>query len=327
MLGGGNSGVCFGVALSALALLISPAAEAQGEAAMAEALFDQARQAMENEDYDTACRQFRESNNIDPAAGTLFNLANCEEQRGRLATAWELYVATMDQLSAEDDRRPIAQARADALAPRLPKLTITLAAGAPSTTKITRGEVALSSAAFGVALPLDPGEHQLTVQAPGYEPATLNVSVAEAESKTVEVAPGAKLVSAAPTADPEPTHSTTQPADSTTASGSKTLGYILGGVGVAGLAVGATTGFMALKKKDTADDNCRDDLMLCNQTGKDANDSGRKLATISTVGFVGGAILTATGAYFLFFTDDEAEARVSAAIGPEVVGATWSQTF
>jgi hypothetical protein len=55
--------------------------------AAAEALFEQARAAMAAGSYDIACARFRDSDKLDPAVGTRFNLADCEERRGRVATA------------------------------------------------------------------------------------------------------------------------------------------------------------------------------------------------------------------------------------------------
>src|SRR5262249_46236771 len=57
------------------------------QAAMAEKLFDEARQLMLGHTYDEACAKFAESERLDPAAGTLLNLAVCHEAQGRTATA------------------------------------------------------------------------------------------------------------------------------------------------------------------------------------------------------------------------------------------------
>src|SRR5688572_31408250 len=74
--------------------------------------------------YDIACARFRDSDRLDPAVGTRFNLADCEERRGRIATAWSLFRGVLSELAPDDDRRPIADERAKRLEPRLPKLTL-----------------------------------------------------------------------------------------------------------------------------------------------------------------------------------------------------------
>ena len=79
---------------------------------ISEALFEQGRAAMAAGSYDIACARFRDSDKLDPAVGTRFNLADCEERRGRLATAWSLFRGVLSELAHEDDRRPIAEQRA-----------------------------------------------------------------------------------------------------------------------------------------------------------------------------------------------------------------------
>ena len=72
-----------------------------------------------------------------------------------------------------------------------------------------------------------------------------------------------------------------------------------GGVGIAGAVVGGVAGVMTLQKKSIANDECDDALKICSAEGKDANDAGRTLGAISTVGFVVGALGLGAGAYFL----------------------------
>ena len=56
--------------------------------AMAEALFKEGKKLLAEQKVPEACRKFESSYRIDPAPGTLINLALCHEQEGKLATAW-----------------------------------------------------------------------------------------------------------------------------------------------------------------------------------------------------------------------------------------------
>ena len=56
--------------------------------AAAQALFDQGRDLMRQNKHAEACPKLAESNRLDPAIGTLFHLADCYEQSGRVASAW-----------------------------------------------------------------------------------------------------------------------------------------------------------------------------------------------------------------------------------------------
>jgi hypothetical protein len=88
------------------------------------------------------------------------------------------------------------------------------------------------------------------------------------------------------------------------ASGRKTLALVLGGVGVAGLATGAVTGLMAISSLSSQKNDCHSsapgDCVNHAQALQD-HDSASTLSTVSTVGFIAGGALLATGAV-LFFT-------------------------
>ena len=93
-------------------MALTPAvAKAQNPAA-AEALFEQARAAMAEGNYDVACARFRDSDKLDPAVGTRFNLADCEERRGLLDREWSLFRGVLSVLSDVDERTPIGYGRA-----------------------------------------------------------------------------------------------------------------------------------------------------------------------------------------------------------------------
>ena len=75
------------IMLAALGLLTASARAQPNLEPCAEALLQEGRKAMDEKDYDKACQLLRESNRLDPTPATKYNLANCEEKRGRLATA------------------------------------------------------------------------------------------------------------------------------------------------------------------------------------------------------------------------------------------------
>jgi hypothetical protein len=270
-------------------------AQAQNPAA-AEALFDQARAAMAAGSYDIACARFHDSDKLDPAVGTRFNLADCEEKRGRVATSWSLFRGVLSELAADDDRKPIAQARVRALEPRLPYLTMQRVANTPPGVHVRIDGVELGEASFGVALPMDPGAHDLALIPPtGGEGESSTFVLREGERRNLPI----RLGAAAPPADaidPVP------PSDPVVAADARLKwAYVAGGVGVAGVLFGGVTGIVALNKKSTADANCSDDRQVCNQVGVDANESGKTFATLSGVGLGVGVVGLAAGA-FLWLT-------------------------
>lgn len=289
------------ILFAAAVLLGTLSAGAQGrDATAAEVLFREGREAMGSGDYARACAKFRESNRLDPAPGTVLNIGGCEEKLGHVATAWSLFSEVTQRLPSSDERYVVAAQRVAALEPRLPRLTISLAPGAPAGARVFRDGVELKAASLDTALPVDPGDHEIAVEAPGRARKVVHSSLRESERKK-------EIVDAGPVQDKalagKPKHH------------DKTWGWVLGGVGVAGLGVGAVTGVMVLGKKSTVDDNC-DSARRCNQTGIDAADSGRTLGTISGASFIIGAIATTAGAYILLSGDDKEHPTTALGVGP-----------
>jgi hypothetical protein len=287
--------------------LASRPSAAQGTAA-AEALFNDARKAMDAKDYDTACKRFRESNRLDPAVGTMLNLATCEDKRGHVATAWELFRGALEKLPPSDPRHDYAKAQVDRLEPRLPHVTLTLAAGAPADTKVRDGDVIYSGAAFGLPLPVDPGKHDLVIEAEGRETRTLAVEIREAATMTIEIVPGGEKVEPSANAQASAAQAdvrVTSPTVDEGGFGKKQWGFVAGGVGVVGIGVGITTGIMALGKKSTTDEQCSEALQRCSQEGHDAASSGRTLAAVSTVGWIVGALGVGAGVYLILSSGSE----------------------
>ena len=58
---------------------------------VAQALYDEARQLVAAEKFEQACPKFKASYELDPAGGTLLNLADCYERQGKTAQAWTTF--------------------------------------------------------------------------------------------------------------------------------------------------------------------------------------------------------------------------------------------
>ena len=245
----------------ALTALASPA-KAQRDPVTAEALFRAARKAVAAGDHAAACEKFKESNRLDPAVGTELNIAICEEELGSLATAWQRYQHVVHKLSRADRRYRVAAERAQKLEPRVPRLVIQASPTAPASLWVRRGGTELTRASFGVGLPLDPGKHTVTVGAEGHEDRSYDVELAEGERKAIEVEPGPEIAgeeptAAAPTKAPPIKKEVPRSKEPDEPSGGQTtIGWVLTGVGGAGIATGLVTGALVLDRKSTVDREC-----------------------------------------------------------------------
>lgn len=292
-----------GFALSAFA---AGPARAQNPAA-AETLFDEARVAMAAGNYDLACARFRDSDKLDPALGTRFNLADCEEKRNRLATAWSLFRGVAAELARSDDRKPIAEARAKQLEARLPRIVLSRAPDAEPGLRVRVDGVELGEGSLGVALPMDPGTHQVVLtSADGAHQQQSSFVLSEAETTRVALRiDGARAMSAS-----------AEHSQSAGMSSRRKWGYAIGGVGAAGVVLGSVAGIVTLNKKKSADANCNNMTETCNAAGVAANESGKTYRALSTLGFSIGLVGLAAGAYLVLTSPAEAIARPSAHSSP-----------
>ncbi|HEY1536742.1 MAG TPA: hypothetical protein VGF76_22125, partial [Polyangiaceae bacterium] len=78
---------------------------------------------------------------------------------------------------------------------------------------------------------------------------------------------------------------------------SNTPAYVIGGIGVAGIAVGSVTGILVFGKKSTVKDDCVGST--CSSAGVSAANSGKTLAIVSDIGFGVGIVGLATSAVLL----------------------------
>jgi hypothetical protein len=149
------------------------------DVATAQKLFEEGRALMKKGQPGEACPKFQESQHLDPGLGTQFNLANCLEQLGKLASAHALFTEVADaaRASGQVEREQVARARADAVEPRLTKLAILVPAESSRELKVVRDGVPVAQAEWGSAVPVDPGIHRVRASGPGLEQWTTDIDV------------------------------------------------------------------------------------------------------------------------------------------------------
>ncbi|WP_437275394.1 hypothetical protein WME90_29575 [Sorangium sp. So ce375] len=309
--------------LAVLGLLSVSIPAAAQDIAAAEALFERGLADMQAGRYETGCKALAESERIDPQPGTLFTLASCEAQWGHVATAaahFKDYLARFDRLTPAEQARQgirpsLSKQELERLAPRVPKLALSLPPGATAGTVVTRDGVELGEAALGLALPVDPGEHRISIQTPGSPVREQRITIAEGETKQLTLGLSETPAPAPPRppppsplpAGPEAAPAPAGPDTPAGPGGRRTAMVVAGGLGAAGLALGGITGALVLGKKGTIDEHCGSgihaaDPKACDTTGRDAGNSANTLATVSTIGFAVGLAGAGT-ALVLFLTE------------------------
>ena len=259
--------------------------------ATAEDLYQQGIALAQQGKWADAAARLEESNRIDPAPGTGINLADCYEHLGKVASAWSMFVeaaSVFGRRTPPDPRAETAKTRAEALYPKLSRLTIEV----PEAVRATKGLVVrrdgqeVGAAQLGTAIAIDPGEHVVEVSAPGKVTWKTTVKV-EGEAAKVSV-PVPVLQDAPPGGD------------GGAADGAwpwqKKVAIGAGGVGAAGLVVGAIFGGLALGNHDELAARCAPgEPRVCDAEGLAIANDQKTIATVSTIGFAAGGALLAAG--------------------------------
>jgi hypothetical protein len=340
-------------AASALGVLFAvSAASSVGRAddsVAAQALFDEAKKLVAAHAYGEACPKFEESLRLEPAVGTLLNLADCYERQGRLATAWVKYieVSAKARAAGQTERARIGRERAAALVPKLSNLVILVPEGSRlDGLEVQRDGARVGPAEWGTPVPTDPGIHAVSASAPGRKAWSQSVTMTEAGKTSTVVVPELAPLPPAPKAEktkpPEgvnrlattpavPAGPWPGPSDRGLAL-QKILAIVSAGIGVAGVGVGSYAGLMAISKKndasrlcDTSQGTCpRDKLIDANALEADS----RQWGNASTAAFIGGGVGLA-GAAVLWFTARKSEQSPAASaelrVGPTTIqlAGTW----
>jgi hypothetical protein len=311
--------------LIALAALGGPAV-AQESAAPAESLFDDGRRLLAEGKLAEACAKLTESERLDPAVGTLLNLGDCHEKMGKIATAWAVFkqAADMARRGKQASREKIATGRFAALEPRIPKLSIAVRDPVPGL-EVRRDGVLLGatewSAASPSALPIDPGDHDVAVSAPGKKAWSKKVTLAaDGQTTALEVPPLEvdELGERAPLQPGRDVGASVEAVTTHDRDVQRAIAIITGSAGVVSMIVAVPFGFRAIGLNKEAKPLCPTDT-TCTPTGGSDAQGAVTSGTVSTVLLmVGGAVLVASVVLFLTAPQPKHEPRATFHVVPSV---------
>jgi|HubBroStandDraft_5_1064220.scaffolds.fasta_scaffold131233_2 hypothetical protein len=324
----------------ALALLLScRVARADGEDAAVQ--FNYGLSEMTAGRYTTGCPALEASFRLDPRPGTLFTLAECNRQWGKLASAlagYEEYLAQYERMSPEQkakqaDRVRVALAERKTLKESVPHLTVRLPEGAPPGTVASRDDVELGGPMLGAAVAVDPGEHVVRVRTPDGQVREQRLTLTAGEDRIVTVE---LPVAAAPVVGPPPTMAPAGPtqvpshpdAAPTPASAPSHRVWTLaaGAIGGAGLVVAGVAGIIVLAKKPDVTANCNAQGVCASQADANAGNAAHGIADVGTAALVVGGVGLAA-ALVLWLTEPRAPVAAGSAArlvwSPVGIGVGW----
>jgi hypothetical protein len=261
----------FGAEISA-----SDKATAAALFAEARALFDQGKTA-------EALAKYEASQRLDPTVGALLNIARCHEKLGHYASAWGAADAAeiLAKKLGDEERRAYSANWKKQLDPKLARLRIDVAPDAQGI-QIRLDGKPLPAGALSSALPVDPGDHAVDVDADGKPLWHVPVHI--------DAKPGTMVVRVpAPGAPPF-------------WNGQRIASVAMGGVGVAGIVVGAVFGVRAANLMDESKPHCVDlNPDPCDRQGVTLRDQADASAWVSNISIGVGAAAIA-GGVVLFLT-------------------------
>jgi hypothetical protein len=268
------------------------------ERALARELFEQGRALMARHEYEQACPKLAESQRLDPAAGTLLNLAVCHEAEGKTATAWSEFndALTLARRDGRADRVELATKRLQKLEPRLSRLTIVVDGSA----RLEGLEVRLDGsrvgdAVWGTPVPVDPGTHRIEATAPGRRRWKSEITVAkDADRKSVRI-PELELLPIV--ASPAAVEARRPDEKDSGADSQRAVGYVVGGFGLVSIGIGSYFGLRSFSRWEDRNEHCT--AAGCDRTGVEAGEDAERAALFSNLGIGLGVVAAGVGAYLV----------------------------
>lgn len=300
------------VAAVAALLLVAVPAVAEPSAAdreTARSLMQEGDAAAARKDYVAALEAFQGAHAIMQVPSTGMEVARTLVALKRLKEARQLAreVAAMPKKPGEPGAftraRTEAAELAKSLEARVAKLEVVVQ-GAPagSSVKVVIDGQPVSA---GAAHELDPGDHTIEASAGGRKTA-VEVVLREGETRRESLT----------LRPPERSHEVA-PREKQKSSSKRTLGFVIGGIGVAGLATAGVTGLILLSRDSKIDENCPD--KRCNAEGRELIDGSQPLLIVNAVAWGVGLVGLGVGTWLVLSSDGSEPSASTTAVGPTLL--------
>jgi hypothetical protein len=280
-------------------------AQSADDSARAERLFTEAMGLIDKGQFSDACPRLEESQRLDPALGTEFNLAVCDEKIGKLAAAFRHQTAVLKLAHAtgKKGREDAAREHLEALTPHVAHLVL----ATPQSDVVVKVDGEIVDRDGFAFIPVESGGHAILATAPSMQPWSSDVTVPPSDP----AAAGPEIRVDIPVL--RPLEARTITVEKETTNTKRVAAWIAGGLGVAGLGTAIVTGVMILSAKSTAQGDCTPQCR--DQSGRDAVNTGNSLLPINSVAWGVTAVGLGAGAT-LFYLSLKKTPAATAAIGP-----------
>ena len=319
-------------------LLVTSVAWAQGgdveSRVLARRMADGGANLYESGKYEEAREMFHRANSLYPALE--FWEARALNKLGRLVEAEERFASVKRYRIRPEDSDVVRVSVAEAgievenLRKRIPTITIQLHGANPNdpSVAVQLSGKPLNPALLGLPIPADPSIQTIRLIFKGIEICKEVVVLKEGDRKTLALdatAPNSTVAQDAGEARPSvASAATTAPVAYTgdDVSGNtarpwyarRDVGWAITGFGAASLAVGVATGIIAVGKHDALVDDCPNNA--CKPAYEGELSSYHSYRTISTIGYVVGAIGLGTGITILLTSSKSSDVKLALQVNP-----------
>lgn len=349
----------FSVSASAWCAEPPPSASAD-PSSRAQTLFDTARAQLRQSNFAQACPLFEQSYHLEPALGTLINLATCREKEGKYASSLNAYFTVLLQAEARGDlaRQAIAAERIAALRTMTSSVVVRLPSTLdPDSVTCTIDGVPVLAAELNKPIPMDGGSHELVVNRVSYPEfraqfdlaprgeqhvldvphatATVRASV-ESRRETVRDASKERSAVGYRAADDVATRrppqvavtaaSTSNQADRASPNDARIIALSLAGLGAASFLVAGYYAVSAYRLDQRSTDQGCNAADVCPLPALNTRNEAIRAGNIATIATIAGGLLGASGLGLYLWSGTRSQARATvvsqpnAAIAVHVVG-------
>lgn len=243
-----------------------------------------------------ACACYEQSLALVESTSAHLNLADCYEQRGRLASARGHWTRAIETLPADDPRKATAQTRLQAVDARMSKMVFKFVVEPAAGTRVLVDGHDLGPGALrGASVLADPGRHVISVQTPGRPASTFELLLEPGSNKSVVIEPPT------PAAAPLPVRNVpAPPPDRRRTAGAEALnvtGSMFVGLGGGALLAAAITGIVIADNDEEIEDECID--KRCTRHGLELIGESEDLLTANSILWGAAGVMLVGGAGLL----------------------------
>jgi hypothetical protein len=305
----------------------APSAPAGAAGKTAKQNFDAAQALFDRKKYDAALALFRRVYDETKSPNARIMIGQSLLLLGRTAEAYDELAATMREAAAMAETakkyertRDAAASELAKLETRVGKLVITFVRGAEGA-RVSVNGAAVPADKLGKPMAVMPGDVRIVVEGLGASPSARTEPIKAGETKTIVL--GKETPSTAPAATASITASAAPSSAPVVATGGgvRTAGFVVAGLGVAGMALFGVGAALAQSKFDQLEKECGG--VRCKDASyADVVDAGKMFDMLSTIGLGAGIAGITGGALMILLGGPKAAPAQTAAVELGPHGAT-----